>query len=171
MSCHISALCITLPCPKRGLVETTLGREISWRVEKTPISPPSKHQQHLSLPLHFVVAGGHLLRRALSTSLPQLLTKKEFSTYPSSGLCWRETHNTQKENPAVWCQVGVATQSQCSPWRMGSQTRRRCFVASPVCSTVRAESLCTRSSQKGCPPKSLILSWSYFQLEFWSQEA
>lgn len=48
MSCHISALCIALPRPQTGQVETTFGERNSWRVETTSIWPPSKHQQHLS---------------------------------------------------------------------------------------------------------------------------
>lgn len=33
------------------------GERNSWRVETTPFSPPSKHQQHLSLSLHPVGEG------------------------------------------------------------------------------------------------------------------
>lgn len=159
MSCHISALCIALPCPKRGPAETTLGRGIHGGWRRRPSRPLSKHQQHLSLSLHPAVAGGHLLSRAPSTSLPQFLTKKEeFSTYPSSGLCWRDTQHVEEEacTRATYFQVSVAT--QCPPWRIGSQTRIRCFVASPVRSAVGAKSLSARSSQKGYTPKSLIVS-------------
>lgn len=111
------------------------GERNSWRVETTPFSPPSKHQQHLSLSLH-PAGGGTPLRRAPSTSLPQFLTKKEeFSTYPSSGLCWRETLHGQGCSRATYFQVGAATRSRCSPPRIRSKIRKRCFVASPVCST------------------------------------
>lgn len=65
MSCHISALCIALPCPKRGLVETTFGERNSCRVEKTPISPlqsTDNTSASPSIPV-MVGGGGHLLRR------------------------------------------------------------------------------------------------------------
>lgn len=66
MSCHISALCIALPCPKRGLVETTFGERISCRVEKTPISPLQSTDNTSASPSTPVMAAagrGHLLRR------------------------------------------------------------------------------------------------------------
>lgn len=137
------------------------GERNSWRVEKTLISPPFKAPT-TPQPLPPPSGGrGTPLSRAPSTSLPQFLTKKEeFSTYPSSGLCWRDTQRVEGEGCAwaTYFQVSVATQSQCPPWRIGSQTRRWCFVASPVCSTAGAKSLRVRSFQKGCTPKSLILS-------------
>lgn len=139
---------------ERGLVETTLGRGIhgGWRGHPSPFKAPTTPQ-----PLPPPSGGrGTPLSRAPSTSLPQFLTKKEeFSTYPSSGLCWRDTQHVEGEacTRATYFQVSVATQSQCPPWRIRSQTRRQCFVASPV----GAQSLSARSSQKGCSPKSLIL--------------
>lgn len=110
--------------------------------------------------------GGGPSRRAPSTSLPQFLTKKEeFSTYPSSGLCWTETQHVEGEScsPArPIFQVSVAAPSRCPPWRIGSQEH------SPVRSTVGATSLSGRSSQKGCTPRvidsrvrlDLIFRWS-----------
>lgn len=160
MSCHISALCIALPCPKRGLVETTLGRGIhgGWRKHPSrPFKAPTTPQ-----PLPPPCSGrGTPFEESTFHVTPQFLTKKEeFSTYPSSGLCWRDTQHVEGEScgQATYFQVSAATQPQCPPWRIGSQTGRRCFVASPVCSTVGAKSLSARSSQKGCTPKSLILS-------------
>lgn len=135
------------------------GERNSWRVEKTPISPPFKAP---TTPQPFPPPSsgrGTPFSRAPSTSLPQFLTKKEeFSTYPSSGLCWRDTQHVEGEAcaRATYFQVSVAT--QCPPWRIGSQTRIRCFVASPVRSAVGAKSLSARSSQKGYTPKSLIVS-------------
>lgn len=59
MSCHISALCTTLPYPKRGLAEATLGRGIHWgrrRCPSRPIKTPATPQP-LPPPC---VAGVHL---------------------------------------------------------------------------------------------------------------
>lgn len=174
MSCHISALCITLPCPKRGLVETTFGERNSCRVEKTPISPLQSTDNTSASPSTPVMAGGGDTFWGESTFhfTPQFLTKKEeFSTYPSSGLCWRDTQHVEGEScgQATYFQVRVATQAQFPPWRIGSETRRQCSVASLVCSTVRAKSLSARSSQKKAAHPSHrfwvrpdhIFSWSF----------
>lgn len=77
MSCHISALCITLPCPVRGLVETTFGgREIHGGLRQHP-STPSKHLQHLSPSLPPPCGGsGMTLRRAPSNFTPPLSHKE-----------------------------------------------------------------------------------------------
>lgn len=138
------------------------GERNSWRVEKTPSSRPLQSTDNTSAsPSTPRWQGGGTFEESTFHVTPQFLTKKEeFSTYPSSGLCWRDTQHVEGEAcaRATYFQVSVATRPQCPPWRIGSQTRRRCFVASPVCSTVGAESLSARSSQKGCTPKSLILS-------------
>lgn len=69
MSCHTFALCIALPCPKRGLAETTFGeRNFLW-AEKTHYTP-SKHQHLCPYPAWPTEAEGRSLRRAPSTSLP-----------------------------------------------------------------------------------------------------
>ncbi|KAI9532335.1 hypothetical protein NQZ68_033276 [Dissostichus eleginoides] len=57
------------------------GERNLWRVEKTNISPPSKHQPQ-----------GDTFEESTFHHTPQFVTKtREFSTYPSS-----ETLNTQK---------------------------------------------------------------------------
>lgn len=129
MSCHISALCIALPRPKTRTGGDHFGERNSWRVETTPISPPSKHQQHLSLFLHPMMAGGgDTFEESTFHVTPQFLTQKEeFSTYPSSGLCWRDTQHVEGEacGWATYFQVSVATPLQCPPWRIGSQAKKR----------------------------------------------
>lgn len=160
MSCHISALCIALPCPKTGLVETTLGRGIHGGWRRHP-SCPLQSTNNTSASPSTLWWQGDTFEESTFHVTPQFLTQKEeFSTYPSSGLCWSDTQHAEGEacGQKTYFQVSVATQFQCPPWRIGSQTRRRCFVASPACSTVGAKSQRARSSQKACTPKSMILS-------------
>lgn len=149
MPCHISALCIALPCTKRGLVETTLGRGIHGGWRRHPSRP--LQSTNLSLSLH---RGGHLLRRAPSTSLPSFSRRRRRSSALMPPRVYvGETHKRACAQTTCF-QAGAATQSQRRPRRIGSQTRRRCFVASPVSSTVGAQSLRARSHQKGCTPPS-----------------
>ena len=78
MSCHISALCIALPCPNKGLVETTLGRGIhgGWRRHpSSPFKAPTTPQ-----PLPPLCSGrGTALRRAPSTSLSSFSLRRRSS--------------------------------------------------------------------------------------------
>lgn len=85
MSCHISALCITLPFLKRGLVETTLGRGIhgGWR-------------RQTSRPLQSTNLRGTPLRRAPSTTLPSLSQRRGSSALIPPQVYVEETLNTQK---------------------------------------------------------------------------
>ncbi|KAF1387696.1 hypothetical protein PFLUV_G00082640 [Perca fluviatilis] len=89
------------------------GERNSRRVEKTPTSPPSKHQpQPLPPP-----SGdrGTSFEESTFHITPKFLTKEEeFSTYPSSGLCWRDTQHVEGEACALmtYFQVSQVTQSQ-----------------------------------------------------------
>lgn len=91
---------------------------------------------------------------------PQFLTKEkeEFSTCPSSGLSWRDKRHAQGESCGRVTYFQVSIQTQCPPWRIRSQTRRRSCVATAVSSTVGAKSLRAHSPQKGCATKLVILS-------------
>lgn len=104
MSCHISALCITLPCPVRGLVETTFGGEEFMEGCDSTLPPlRSTHNTSARPSLHPAVAVGWLWGEHLQTSLPHFLTKKEeFSTYRSSGLCWRGAYLVTYFQVGVW---------------------------------------------------------------------
>lgn len=80
------------------------GERNLWRVEKTNISPPSKHQPQ-----------GDTFEESTFHHTPQFVTKtREFSTYPSSGLCWRDTQHAEGPQ-TTYFQVSVAAQSQCPP--------------------------------------------------------
>lgn len=146
------------------------GERNSRRVEETPISPLQSTDNTSASPSTFWWRGGGTpLRRQHLPHHSQFLTKKEeFSTYPSSGLYRRDTHAEGEScTRATYFQVSVATQSVSSveDWITDLKTVL-CCISSLL---YGAKSLSARSSQKGCTPKSLILS--YFQLEFWSKEA
>lgn len=121
------------------------GERNSWRVETTPFSPLQSTNNTSARPS--TLLGGTPLRRAPSTSLPQFLTKKEeFSTYPSSGLCWRETHNTEKEKAAsraTYFQVSAASRSRCSDHRPENSALLH------LLSALQMEQSVTASSRKG----------------------
>lgn len=94
MSCHISALCIALPRPKSGLVETTLGN--SWRsahppcpfrAPAAPQPPPPPCGGRVGTPFK----GGDTLH------ITVLFKEEEFSTHRSSGLCFRDRQRVRAE--------------------------------------------------------------------------
>lgn len=96
MSCHISALCISLPYPKRGLVD--FGERNSWRVEMTPISPLQSTNNTSASPSNLPWWQGDIFEESTFHIAPQFLTQKEeFSTYPSSGLRRRDTQHVKGE--------------------------------------------------------------------------
>lgn len=127
------------------------GERNSWRVETTPSLLPFKAPttpQHVPPPCG-CKGGGGTFEESTFHITPQFLTKKEeFSTYPSSGLCWRDIPRVEGEacGRATYFQVSVATKTQCFPLRIRSQTRKRCFVACPVCQM--EQSISARSSRK-----------------------
>lgn len=140
----------------RGLVETTLGQRISWRWRRH-LYRPLTHQHHLPVPPP--CAGGHFGGEHLPRHSP-VLQEEELSTYPSSGLCWRDTMMENRPSD-LFSGPPRAIMSQ------------RCFVASPVCSHVGAKSHSARSSQERCTDNSLIFwvwCWSRVQLELWPQK-
>lgn len=158
MSCHISALCIALPCPKSGLVEPTEEfMEVGSPI--VPLQSTDNTSASPSTVRSWGRGGGTFLGDSTFHVTPQFLTKKEeFSTCPSSGLSWRDKQHVQGESCGKVTYFQVSVQTQCPPWRIRSQTRRRSCVATPVSSTVGAKSLRAHSPQKGFATKLLILS-------------
>lgn len=151
-----------------------MGREIHGGWSKTPISPPSKHQQHLSVSLYRVVVGGTSVRRAPSTSLPSFSQRRRSSALIPPQVYVGETLHVEGDAGSLvtYFQVRVVTQSLRPPWRIRSQTRRQCSVAFPVCSTGGAKNHSVRSSQKVCTTQvnDSDLDLIIFQSEVWSQE-
>lgn len=162
MSCHISALCIALPCPKRGLVETTLGRGIhgGWRRHPSrPFKAPTTPQP-LPAPCGGARGGGDTFEeRTPSTSLPCFSRRRRSSAlippqvYVGDTTCRRRI---LRSGDLFSGQHGNTVAVSSVEDRITDQ--KTAFVASPVCSTVGAECLSARSSHKGCTPKSLIPS-------------
>lgn len=105
----MSHLC-TMHHPPRSCERTGgdhFGERNSWRVETAPSLPLLKHLQHLSLSLHLCGGSGITFEESTFNFTPQFLTKEEeFSTYPSSGLCWRDIYRV------TYFQVSVRPHSQ-----------------------------------------------------------
>lgn len=144
-----------LSCERTG-EETTLGRAVLGRVETTPFSPLQSTNNTSACPSTLRWHGDTFEESTFHVT-PQFLTKKEeFSTYPSSGFCWKDTQHIEGGT----CSLPTYFQVTCglTVFSTEDQTRNRCFVASPVCSTGGAKCHSARSSRKGCTPKSFILS-------------
>lgn len=91
--CPVTSLHYAPPSPilRKDVEEVTLGRGIHLRGEGDAPPTPSKHQEHLSLSLRPVWLE-YTFEESTFHLTPQFLTnKEESSTYPSSGLCWRDT--------------------------------------------------------------------------------
>lgn len=103
MSCHISALCIALPCPKRGLTHTTFGGEEFMEGGEDTHLTPSKHRSQLSLSLHASQWQGDTSEESTFHFTPPFLTKKEeFSTYSSSGFLLERHTTCRRRRKSQW---------------------------------------------------------------------
>lgn len=157
MSCHISALCIALPCPETGLVETTFGERNSWRVETTSISPPFKStNNNLSpLPPPCDGRGGGTFEESTFNVTPPV-SHAEGGVQHLSLLRFM-----LEEKPTVGRPIFRSEWPHShSVLHGGSDHRPEDGALSHLLSAPQSEqkSHSARSSQKGCTPKSLILS-------------
>lgn len=90
------------------------GERNSWRLAQPscPFKAPTTPQPHPPPCGRGLGVGGHLLGENTFHVTPQFLTKKEeFSTYPSSGLSWRDKQHAQGEScgRVTYFQVSVQT--------------------------------------------------------------
>ena len=126
----------------------------------TPSLAPSKHRQHLSLSLHSAVAeGGGTFEESTFHFTPSFSRRKEeFSTYPSSGLCWRDTQHVEGEacGRATYFsgQSGHTDAVSSTEDLITHQKTVRLLHLLPALLLELSHS--ARSSQKGCTPNSVF---------------
>lgn len=146
MSCHISALCIALPCPKRGPAETTLGRGIHGGWRKHPSRPFKAPTTPQPLPPPCGGRGGDTFE-----DLPRhspVPHKEEGGVQHLSLLRFTLERHTTCRRRILRPGDLFSGQSQRPPWRIGSQTRRRCFVESGLLYSQSEESQCPLISER-----------------------